>query len=261
MLRIKNLSVKKNDTILENINLDVNKGDVVCILGQNGEGKSTLLKAIMGYSNMFDITGTISFNDIIINDLSMNNVANLGIFLSLQDPVEIPGLKLLDFYRVIYQNKFPQESFLKFSIKLEKILKQVGLNQDFLKRNLNENFSGGEKKKNEIIQMLILNPELILLDEFDSGLDFDTNKLITQILNDEIKSKHKTVIFISHHIDTIKALNPNKVILLSNKQIVAQGDINLAIEIFDKGYQKVLSKFGITKKVDTLESCNAHHAK
>lgn len=255
MLKIQSLTIKKDEkTILENVNLDINQGDIVCILGQNGRGKSTLLKSIMGFNNIYDISGSIVFNDRDISGMSINERSNEGVFLSMQDPVEIQGVKQIDFYHEIYQNKYNKKSVIELFKKMNVILKKVELNDDFINRYVNEGFSGGEKKKNEIAQMLLLDPQLIMLDEIDSGLDFDTRSLITNIVKEEI-DKNKTIIFISHTPEMIKALQPNKVILLDNNGIVKIGDYQFAEEILKKGYKKILSELGIKDKPKVMDAC------
>ncbi len=259
MLNLKNLSIKKDENIiLSDINLQIEKGDVVCILAQNGVGKSTLLKSIMGFNNIYDITGKIEFDGKDISQASINERSNLGIFLSMQDPVEIQGIKQIDLYRTIFQDRYNTSNTIALYKRLDGILKKVEFNEDFLERNVNEGFSGGEKKKNEISQMLLLDPELIMLDEIDSGLDFDTRALIFNIIKEEI-AKHKTVIFISHQQEMIKALQPNKVILLGGNKVVKIGDYNFAEEILAKGYKKTLKEFGVEEKPRTMDSCIGGH--
>lgn len=258
MLEINKLKIKKDkQIILDNINLKIEKGDVVCLLGQNGQGKSTLLKAIMGFNNIYDITGSIKYNEKDISNMSIDARTNIGFFYSWQDPVEISGIKQIDFYRIIFQNKYKTTNILELHKKLNNILKEVELGDDFLERYINEGFSGGEKKKNEIAQLLLLDSNLIMLDEIDSGLDFDTTNLIIDIINKQ--KKDKTIIFISHHIETINKLNPNKVLLLANKTIVKESDITLAKEIFSKGYKRVLSSLGIDNTNKTIGECIGGH--
>ena len=258
-IRIQNLNVIKNaEKILDNLNLSFEDGDVICIMGKNGEGKSTLLKSIMGFKNTYDITGSINFNGLDISNKSIDERSSMGIFLSFQDPVEISGIKMIDYYRSIFNKKYNTNNILKMYKIFEDTLKVVELNHDFLSRSINDGFSGGEKKKNEIVQMLLLNPDVIMLDEIDSGLDFDTTNLIINIVKNRINQK-KTVIFISHNLSTIKKLNPNKVVLLADKKIVDVSDIKLAIKIFEKGYKKVLSEYGIHEKAKVINECIGGH--
>lgn len=259
MLKITELNIKVDqNTILDDISLEINDGDVVCILGQNGQGKSTLLKAIMGLHGYLQDHGTIIYNNQPIDNLSVTERAKLGIFLANQNPIEIDGIVLLDFYKAILETNQQNVNFLKMYQKIEEVLKTVKLSNDVLKRYVNVGFSGGEKKKNEIVQMLLLNPELILLDEIDSGLDVDTVKLIIEIIKKEITNK-KTVIYISHSKQTIDELKPNKVILLHDHKIVASGGYELAQRITNDGYLKTLTKLGITETKQTLDACIGGH--
>ncbi|MGL4950673.1 MAG: AAA family ATPase, partial [Mycoplasma sp.] len=178
-----------------------------------------------------------------------------GIFLANQNPVEIPGITMLDFFKSIYEEVNQKTNLLEFYKIINGILKTVNLNEDFLSRSINEKFSGGEKKKSEMAQMLLLKPDFIMLDEIDSGLDFDATKTIIDILLEEKKQK-KTIVFVSHHDNLIKQLLPNKVILLANKKIVQTGDMNLANDILSMGYKKYLSKLGITSKAqNSIGTC------
>ncbi len=259
LLKISNLSIKKDEKlILDDINLEIAQGDVVCILAQNGVGKSTLLKSIMGFKNMYDIDGHISFNGTDISNMPINERSRLGIYLSMQDPVEISGVKQIDLYRTIFQDRYNSTNTIELYKQLDKILKRVEFNEDVLQRSVNEGFSGGEKKKNEISQMLLLNPDLIMLDEIDSGLDFDTRTLITNIIKEEI-SKKKTVIFISHQPEMINALKPNKVVLLGGQKVLKVGDYEFAQEILNKGYKKILKEFGVVEQPKTMDSCIGGH--
>lgn len=259
MLKITNLNINiDQNPILENISLEIQNGDVVCILGQNGQGKSTLLKAIMGLHGYTQENGTIIYNNNVIDGLTVTERAKIGIFLANQNPIEIDGIVMLDFYKSILETNDKNVNFLKMYKKIEDILKIVKLSNDVLKRYVNVGFSGGEKKKNEIVQMLLLNPELILLDEIDSGLDIDTVKLIINIINTEISNK-KTVIYISHSKQTIDALKPNKVILLHGHKIVASGGYELAQQITNDGYTKTLTKLGIKETKQTLDACIGGH--
>ncbi len=259
MIEIKDLIIKKDENIiLENVSLNIEKGDVVCVLGQNGRGKSTLMKAIMGFSNVYDISGSIKFNNKEISHLSINERSSIGLFLSMQDPVEIQGVSQIDLYRAIFQNRYNTANVIEVYKKLDVILKKVELNEDFLNRSVNEGFSGGEKKKNEISQMLLLDPELIMLDEIDSGLDFDTRTLITNIIKEQIQKK-KTVIFISHTPEMIKDLHPNKVVLLGDNRILKVGDYQFAEEILNKGYKKILRELGVVERPRMIGTCVGGH--
>lgn len=259
MLKIDNLSIMANNSlILDKLSLTVEAGDVVCILGQNGEGKSTLLKAIMGHTEYIMTKGNILYNNILLNKLSINERAHLGIFMANQNPIEIEGISMLDFFKSIYQEYHQTVNVLSLYKTIDAILKKVGLPNDVLTRSINVGFSGGEKKKSEMAQMLLIAPKLILLDEIDSGLDIDATQTITNLLL-EAKANKKTIIFVTHHEELIKQLQPNKVILIANQHIVAQGGMSLAEQITQHGYKQTLAKLGIKKAPKTVNDCVGKH--
>ncbi|MGL4948615.1 MAG: Fe-S cluster assembly ATPase SufC [Mycoplasma sp.] len=259
MLTFNNVSISiNNEPILENLSLEIVSGDIVAILGQNGQGKSTLLKTIMGYHEYQITQGNLTYNNIDILNKSVDERAKLGIFLANQSPIEIPGISMLDFFKSIYEAKNEKTNIFNFYKTVNSALSSVGLNEDFLERSINEKFSGGEKKKSEMAQMLILDPQLILLDEIDSGLDIDATKIIVNLLLDA-KQKNKTIIFVSHHSELIEKLKPNKVVLIANNKIASVGGIEIANEILTNGYKKCLSKMGITSKIkNSIGSCAGH---
>lgn len=255
MLSLKNVSISiNNNLVLENLNLEIKKGDVVCILAQNGQGKSSLLKTIMGFKEYAITRGWITFNDHNLTHFTIDQRAHLGIFLANQAPIEIPGVSMLDFLKTIYQQKQQQTNLLQLYRTIEDILKQVHLNSEFLTRSVNENFSGGEKKKSELAQMLLLDPQLIMLDELDSGLDIDTIKLCIKLIKQEI-ARQKTIVFVSHQAQMINDLKPNKVILIANQKIVKIGGFELAEQVLTQGYKKTLLELGIKEKVPETTDC------
>ncbi len=260
ILSLKNLDIKiDKKNILNNININVKPGECIAILGQNGEGKSTILKTIMGHYATSVGKGEIVFKDKIINELKSFERSNLGIFLINQNPIEIEGLKTIDFYKSILNAKGTKLKTIEFYKIIEANLKLVNLNQDILERDFNLGFSGGEKKRNEIMQMLLLDPQLILVDEIDSGLDVDSFKIIIDILKKELK-KGKTLIIVSHNKELIKQLQPNKIYLLANQTIVHKGDYEFAMDIMENGFKKILNKLGIKnqdKKI--LGTCIGEH--
>ncbi len=264
-LCIKNLNVQiEQKKILKNIDFSINKGDVVAIIGPNGHGKSTILKSII---NHYSLTkdGSIKLDDKEINNLSTNEITNLGVFYCSQNPIEIYGITQLDLYKSILNNINKEP--LKISemyFQISKNLKKLNLDESILERYVNVGFSGGEKKKNEILQMLLLNPNIILLDEIDSGLDIDSFNTIVDIIDDEIK-QHKSVLFVTHNHNLIDRLNPNKVLVVANGEIVKVGDKSLTDEIFKIGFNKYFKNNGIIlekeKKIDSLGSCGAKNGK
>ncbi len=260
ILTLKNLDIKiDKKNILKDININAKSGECIAILGQNGEGKSTILKTIMGHYSTSIGKGEIIFKENLINNLKSFERSKLGIFLINQNPIEIEGLKTIDFYKSILNAKGIKLKTIEFYKTIEKNLKLVNLNQDILERDFNLGFSGGEKKRNEIIQMLLLKPELILVDEIDSGLDVDSFKIIVDILKQQLKNG-KTMIIVSHNKELIKQLQPNKIYLLANQTIVHTGNYDFAMDIMENGFKKVLNKLNIKdqdKKI--LGTCIGEH--
>lgn len=260
MFQIKNLNITiNNNPILRNVNLDLQKGDIVAILGPNGQGKSSLLKAIMSHYSVELTSGDIIFNNENITTLNTYEKARKGIFLALQTPTEISGLSQINLYKsIIKNNNLNKEiKMLELFKIINSSLKTVHLSEDVLERSINENFSGGEKKKNEIMQMMLMNPEIIMLDEIDSGLDVDTTLNVIEILKN-IDLKQKILMFVTHNEKLIQSLKPNKVILIANNEIVKQSDISLANEIIKNGYKNILKELNIKlhkPKKQLLKSC------
>jgi len=256
MLNIKNLNIKINEKqILKNINILINTGETVCIIGKNGNGKSTLLKTIMGHYSTEITSGEIYYNNKLINSLGVDEKVNLGIYLANQNPIEIQGINQLEIYKAIL-NKNTNLKTLELFRKIDKNLKKVGLPNEILERYLNDGFSGGEKKKNEIMMMELLNPELIMLDEIDSGLDATALDSILKILKEE--QNKKTIIYITHQMKIIKELTPDKIIILGNETIIKSGGKELVEEVLANGLAIILKKYKsipTVKKRIILESC------
>tara|TARA_B100001250_G_scaffold408808_1_gene431864 strand:- start:650 stop:1387 length:738 start_codon:yes stop_codon:yes gene_type:complete len=241
MLSIKKLSAGiKNKTILNNINLKINAGEFHVIMGTNGTGKSTLGNILTGKENYEVTNGDILYKNKSILDLSPEERAYLGIFMSFQYPIAIPGVNTMHFMRTAVnsirksQNKDEIEpgEFIK---KFKKVLDIIGLDNDFTKRNVNEGFSGGEKKRFEIAQMILLNPKLIILDETDSGLDIDALKIVSKGINN-FRKEDNAFILITHYHRILKYLNPDYVHVMLNGTIVKSGKESLALELEEKGY-------------------------
>lgn len=242
MLEIKNLTAnyEDKDNILENINLSINKGEIHVLMGKNGSGKSTLLKAIAGDPEV-NKSGDLFFNGKSLNDYDINEIANNGIFLSFQSPVVIEGVNNVQFIKQALEAK---RNYLKldklnigdFLVKIKSIMSKLNLDESFLNRNLNEGFSGGEKKKNEILQLLMLEPDLILLDEIDSGLDIDSIKIIANILNEYVKDSNKSLLIVTHYEKMLSYLKPDKVHIIKNKSIIKTGGAELITLIHEKGF-------------------------
>jgi len=248
MLEIKNLKVNREDKeILKGIDIAVNSGDVHAIMGPNGGGKSTLSLSVSGFSEVKVLEDSkIILDGEDITNLGIDERVKKGLFLAFQNPIEVPGVSYLEFLRLAYNNINTYrkgESFRKLSpfkfrkLLLEKI-SELGLSEDFLERNLNEGFSGGEKKKSEMLQLLILEPKYIILDEIDSGLDVSALRIVAKVINKVVKENNAGVLIITHYNRILEYLNPKYVHILKDGKIIKTGDKSLAIEIEKNGYDK-----------------------
>ena len=242
MLEINNLKVNINKSeILKDLSLKVNKGEVHAIMGPNGSGKSTLSKVLAGHPAYEVTSGQILFKGINILDLDPNNRSHLGIFLAFQYPIEIPGVSNEDFLRLAYNSKQkfynkPEVDPIEFLIIVNDKLKDIKMSPLFLSRNVNEGFSGGEKKRNEILQMILLDADLSILDETDSGLDIDALKVISNGIN-SFMNPNKSLILVTHYQRLLDYINPTYVHVMQNGNIIRTGSSELAKELEEKGYE------------------------
>lgn len=242
LLEIKNLQVSINDNkILTNLNLTVNKGEIHAIMGPNGSGKSTFSKVLAGHPAYSILNGDILFKGLSILDLEPEERSHLGIFLAFQYPIEIPGVSNEDFLRLAYNSKQkfynkPEVDPIEFLSIINEKLKFVNMLPVFLSRNVNEGFSGGEKKRNEILQMILLDADLSILDETDSGLDIDALKIISNGIN-KFMSPTKSIILITHYQRLLDYIKPNYVHVMQNGKIIKTGSSELAKELENKGYE------------------------
>ena len=241
MLSIKNLHAKVNDkNILNGINLEVKAGEVHAIMGPNGSGKSTLASIIAGKEEYEITNGDIDLNGESIEDLSAEERAHKGIFLSFQYPVEIPGVSVTNFIKTAInetrkakgQEEMPAKEMLKLLKDKSSLLE---IDRKFLSRSINDGFSGGEKKRNEIFQMAMLEPSVAILDETDSGLDIDALRIVANGVN-KLKSSENAVILITHYQRLLDYIVPDYVHVLYNGKIVKSGTKDLALELEAKGY-------------------------
>lgn len=242
LLEIKDLQVSINENkILKNLNLTVNKGEIHAIMGPNGSGKSTFSKVLAGHPAYSVLSGDIIFKGSSILDLEPEERSHLGIFLAFQYPIEIPGVSNEDFLRLAYNSKQkfynkPEVDPLEFLAIITERLKLVNMSPLFLSRNVNEGFSGGEKKRNEILQMILLDSELTILDETDSGLDIDALRIISNGINN-FMNPTKSIILITHYQRLLDYINPTYVHVMQNGQIIKTGPAELAKELESKGYE------------------------
>ena len=243
-MQIKNLkaTIKNSDAepILKGLNLEVKPNEIHAIMGPNGSGKSTLSKIIAGHPDYEVIEGEILFNGQNLLDLEVTERANAGIFLGFQYPIEVPGVNNADFLRLAYNSKQVFEGKeeldpLDFNELLENKIKLLNIPPYFIERSLNEGFSGGEKKRNEILQMAILEPILSILDEIDSGLDIDALKLVSESIN-KLRNPDKALILITHYQRLLDYIEPTHVHIMYQGLIVRSGGAELALELEKNGY-------------------------
>ena len=247
MLQIKNLHAKIEDgaEILKGINLEIKPGEVHAIMGPNGAGKSTLSSVIAGKEDYEVTEGNILFEGQDIAEDAPEERAHKGIFLSFQYPVEIPGVSVTNFIKAALNETRKANGFEDMSAKemlglIREKSEQLGIKKDFLSRSLNEGFSGGEKKRNEIFQMMMLNPKLAILDETDSGLDIDALRIVADGVN-KFKNEGNAVLLITHYQRLLNYIEPDFVHVLANGKIIKTGDKSLALELEEKGYDWLLN--------------------
>ena len=243
-IEIKNLYVSvKEKEILNNLNLNIKEGEIHAIMGPNGTGKSTLSKVIMGYPD-FNIKGKILANNTLINNLTIDERSRLGIFLVYQNPISISGLTSSELIKASVDTK-GHKSLYEFALEIEKDMQELEMPKEMLHRSFNVGFSGGERKKNEILQVLMLKPKFIILDELDSGLDVDSLKIVCLNLNKYLqKNPDTSVLIITHYTRVLEYIKPDFVHKMNNGTIVESGDYSLAKEIEKNGYQS----FSITEE-------------
>ena len=247
ILKIKNLEASIGSTkIIKNLNLEINENEIHLIMGPNGSGKSTLSKILAGHPSYCVNNGEIEYCGENLLEKEINLRAQEGLFLAFQYPLEISGVTNYDFLRTIYNQKQkylkkPEVDPLEFMKIIQPFLEKLNIHSEFLNRNLNEGFSGGEKKRNEILQMLLLNPKLIVLDEIDSGLDIDAIKSIFEGVLKTIKlfSKECSILIITHNPKVLTYLIPDYVHIMMDGKLIKTGNLELVELIENLGYQSV----------------------
>ena len=241
LLNIENLNaIVDSKTILNDLTLNIAEGEVHAIMGPNGSGKSTLANILAGRPGYEVVSGTIRFRGEDLLAQEAETRAQNGMFLAFQYPVEIPGVSNMEFLKASMDSldlahDIPQKSTVDFMRATRDVAKQLDLNPEFLKRGVNEGFSGGEKKRNEILQLLMLEPKLAVLDETDSGLDIDALKIVAEGVN-KYRSKNNGVLLITHYQRLLDYIVPDYVHVLSDGKIIKTGDKTLALDLEEKGY-------------------------
>lgn len=245
MLKIKNLMLgyEESKNIIEKLNLEIKKGEIHVLMGKNGSGKSTLLKSIVNDPTIYK-KGLIEFKNKNIEFEDIDVIANEGIFLSFQNPISIDGVNNIQFIKQAINSKrhylgLSDIEISDFMQEIKEKMNLLGFDDSFLIRNLNEGFSGGERKRNELLQLLMLKPDLILLDEIDSGVDIDGIKIIAKTLNEYTKDKSKSILMVSHYDKIFDYIKPDFIHVLGEKTIKKSGDLSLMKIIQEKGFDYV----------------------
>ena len=239
-LDIQNITVEVNKKkILKDFSLTINSGEIHAIMGPNGVGKSTLSKTIMGDKNYKLVSGNIFFDGKKLNDLEVDERARLGIFLGMQMPLEIEGVTNADFLRTALNTKEGTNfKLMPFINKLDKVVDELKMDKSMIHRGINSGFSGGERKKNEILQMYMLEPSLVILDEIDSGLDVDSLRVVGENVMKYYKDKNPGILLITHYQRLLDYIHPTHVHILKGGKIVKSGDASLVSIIEEKGYEE-----------------------
>jgi len=246
ILKIEDLEASiNNKQIIKKLNLNINEGEIHVIMGPNGSGKSTFSKVLAGHPSYTIRNGKINFCGKNLLEMDPEIRSHEGLFLAFQYPVEISGVSNFDFLRIAYNEKMKylkkkEIEPLEFIQLTENLLLKLKMKNEFLTRNLNEGFSGGEKKRNEILQMLLLEPKLIILDEIDSGLDIDAMKVICEAIN-ENRSSSSSLVIITHYPRILNYLKPNYVHIMISGKIIKTGNLELVNYLEKEGYENFLS--------------------
>lgn len=244
MLEIKNLHVSiEEKKIIKGLNLSIKKGEVHALMGPNGSGKSTLSYVLSGKDKYEIDDGTIEYNEKNLLELDVDERANEGLFLAFQYPMEIPGVQTSFFLKTAINSKrkylgHSEMDALEFAKLMKSKAEELNINTEMLKRDLNVNYSGGEKKKQEILQMSMLSPKMAILDETDSGLDIDALRIVSEGVN-KLRSKENSFLVITHYQRLLNYIKPDFVHIIADGSIVRSGDYSLALELEEKGYEEI----------------------
>lgn len=249
LLQIQNLRVSVEEKpILKGISLEVKRGEVHALMGPNGSGKSTLSNALMGHPKYVITEGKVLFKGEDISGLSPDKRARMGLFLAFQYPLAIPGVPVSKFLRLsLNAVKGKELPILEFRKILKAKMEELGISDNFSGRYINEGFSGGEKKRHEILQMALLEPEMAILDETDSGLDIDALKVVANGI-EASRSPERGILLITHYQRLLNYVTPDFVHVMAEGQIIKSGDRNLALQLEAKGYDWVLEEAGMKKE-------------
>jgi Fe-S cluster assembly ATP-binding protein len=245
MLKIENLQVEIDGSeIIKGLNLEVGQGEIHAIMGPNGSGKSTLANVLMGHPRYEVTEGSVTFFGQDVFELEPDERAKLGMFLAFQYPSEVPGVSVANFLRTAVNSVREKElSVMEMYKLLQEKMRIMQMDPKFAERYLNEGFSGGEKKRNEILQMLMLEPKLAIMDETDSGLDIDALQVVARGVN-EIRGPEFSAVVITHYQRILRYIEPDHVHVMLDGRIVTSGGKELALELEDKGYEWVRQEFG-----------------
>jgi Fe-S cluster assembly ATP-binding protein len=244
LLKIENLHVKINENeILKGLDLEINEGEIHVLMGTNGAGKSTLVKTLSGHYDCIVEEGKITYKNKDLLQMDVTQRANEGIFMSFQSPVEVAGVNNSYFLKTAMNAKRAYSGLSEMdAMEFLKLTKEetgkFNIDRKLLQRDLNDGFSGGENKRNELIQLLMLKPDLIMLDEIDSGLDVDAIKTVANVINSMLDGK-KSILMITHYDRLLELIKPDFVHILHNGKIVKTGDYSLALELDEKGYEAI----------------------
>ncbi len=237
ILEIKDLHVKIDDkNILNGVDFTFKSGEIHAIMGPNGNGKSTLLQTIMGHPKYEILSGDMILDGQSILKLSADERSKLGLFLGMQHPMEIPGITNFDFLHACSKAHGKGDSIIQFSREIEESMDKLKMPASITHRYLNDGFSGGEKKRNEILQMITLNPQIAMLDEIDSGLDVDAMKIVADVIKDALKTSGMGLLVVSHYQRFYEYIKPDYVHVVVNGKVVERGDVELSRKIDKKGY-------------------------
>ena len=242
LLKIEDLKVSINENeILKGLNLEIKEGEIHALMGVNGAGKSTLVKTLAAHYDCEVTTGKVTFKKKDLLQMDVTTRANEGIFMSFQSPVEVAGVNNSYFLRTAMNAKRAYEGkeeldAMEFLKLVKEETNKFDIDRKLLQRDLNDGFSGGEKKRNELVQLLMLNPDLIMLDEIDSGLDVDAIKIVANVINSMLDGK-KSILMITHYDRLLELIKPDFVHILSDGKIAKTGDYSLALELDEKGFE------------------------